>query len=95
MKNSCDKSQCTSFIVSAGISGQEDCLFLDVTAPSGTKPGDKKPVMVFIHGGGFTMGSRSIYIGAGLASHGDVIVASINYRLGLLGLLFDENGGLS
>ena len=78
--------------VTEGITGQEDCLFLDVTVPTGTKLGDKKPVMVFIHGGGYSIGSRSIYIGAGLATHGDIIMVSINYRLGLLGLLFDEFG---
>ena len=74
-----------------GVIGDEDCLYLDVTVPSNTRPGDKKPVMVFIHGGGFSIGSRSIYICGGLATTGDFIVVSINYRLGLLGLMFDES----
>ena len=75
-----------------GVIGDEDCLYLDVTVPSNTRPGDNKSVMVFIHGGGFSIGSRSIYIGGGLATTGDVVVVSINYRLGLLGLMFDESG---
>lgn len=61
----------------------EDCLFLNVWRPSraGTYP-----VMVFIHGGGFTYGAAGVplYDGAGLAARGAVIV-TINYRLGRLG----------
>ena len=61
----------------------EDCLFLNVWRPA--KPG-KYPVMVFIHGGGFTYGAAGVplYDGAGLAARGAVIV-TINYRLGRLG----------
>lgn len=61
----------------------EDCLFLNVWRP--TKPG-KYPVMVFLHGGGFTYGAAGVplYDGAALAKRGAVIV-TINYRLGRLG----------
>ncbi len=61
----------------------EDCLFLNVWQP--TKPGTY-PVMVFIHGGGFTYGAAGVplYDGAALARRGAVIV-TINYRLGRLG----------
>ena len=65
----------------------EDCLYLNVFAPAGGAA--KKPVLVWIHGGGFVIGSGSqeIYGGARLAKRGDVVVVTINYRLGALGFL--------
>lgn len=61
----------------------EDCLFLNVWRPA--KAG-RYPVMVFLHGGGFTYGAAGVplYDGAKLAARGAVVV-TINYRLGLLG----------
>ncbi len=53
--------------------------------PSSVKPDDKLAVMVFIHGGGFTLGSSTAYPGGVLAAFNDVIVVTINYRLGVLG----------
>ena len=78
----------------AGISaiGDEDCLFLDVTVPGGVNASNKKPVMVFIHGGAYVTGSQDIYVGAPLAKHGDVIVVAMNYRLNFLGFLSDGPG---
>ncbi|XP_028814014.1 fatty acyl-CoA hydrolase precursor, medium chain [Denticeps clupeoides] len=63
----------------------EDCLYLNVYSPS--KPGEdsKLPVMVWIHGGGLSLGSASMYDGSALAAFGDVVVVLIQYRLGLLG----------
>lgn len=65
----------------------EDCLFLNVWTPA-TSPSDRLPVMVWIHGGGFTTGAGSLalYNGANLASK-EVVVVTINYRLGPLGFL--------
>jgi para-nitrobenzyl esterase len=65
----------------------EDCLYLNVYAPR--EPGRGRPVMVWIHGGGFTGGSaaQAIYDGGRLASRGDVVVVTVNYRLGPLGFL--------
>jgi para-nitrobenzyl esterase len=65
----------------------EDCLTLNVVAPKKT-PETPLPVMVFIHGGGYFMGSSAtpIYDGAALARSGCVYV-SVNYRLGALGCL--------
>lgn len=65
----------------------EDCLFLNVFTP-GVDDG-QRPVMVWIHGGAFVMGSGSelVYDGTALASRGDVVVVTINYRLGALGYL--------
>ncbi|VEG55973.1 type B carboxylesterase [Mycolicibacterium aurum] len=69
----------------------EDCLTLNVVAPAeaGENPAaDGLPVMVFIHGGGYMLGSSAtpIYDGASLARKGCVYV-SVNYRLGALGCL--------
>ena len=66
----------------------EDCLYLNIWAPSGAKAGDKLPVVVWIYGGAFNVGSASsaIYSGAPLASKGVIYVAA-NYRLGLFGFL--------
>lgn len=64
----------------------EDCLFLNVW--SGARAGEKRPVMVWIHGGALTRGSGSnrVYDGTNLARKGIVLV-TINYRLGPLGYL--------
>jgi para-nitrobenzyl esterase len=65
----------------------EDCLYLNVWTP--TADAARRPVMVWLHGGSFTTGSGSqpIYHGARLARRGDVVVVTINYRLGALGYL--------
>ena len=65
----------------------EDCLFLNVWAPA-VQSNEKLPVYVFIHGGGFSMGSGSqpLYEGTSLAKSG-VVVVTLNYRLGTLGFL--------
>ncbi len=65
----------------------EDCLFLNVWTP-GLDDG-RRPVMVWIHGGAFTMGSGTEinYRNPGLASRGDIVLVTINYRLGMLGFL--------
>lgn len=65
----------------------EDCLFLNVFVPSSTKPNDTKAVMVWIHGGGFQYGSSNIYRGGVLAAFNDVIIVTLNYRLGVLGFI--------
>lgn len=74
-----------------GIFGQpvgkldEDCLYLNIVTPS--VEGAHRPVLFWIHGGGFTQGSANGYDGSVLATQGDVVVVTINYRLGLLGFL--------
>ncbi|WP_219462586.1 carboxylesterase/lipase family protein [Nonomuraea rhizosphaerae] len=64
-------------------SDKEDCLYLDVTVPD--KGGASKPVMVWLHGGGFTAGAGSAYDPRRLAVTGDVIVVTVEFRLGTLG----------
>ena len=61
----------------------EDCLYLNVWTPANAKEGAKLPVMVWIHGGGFTGGNGNTS-GVGFAQQG-VILVSMNYRLGRLG----------
>ena len=65
----------------------QDCLTLNVWTPAAD--GGRRPVMVWIHGGAFVMGTGAtfLYHGARLARRGDVVVVTINYRLGALGFL--------
>lgn len=65
----------------------EDCLYLNIWTAA-ERPGENRPVFVYIHGGGFTEGSGSVavYDGEGLAKKGLVMV-TINYRLGPFGFL--------
>jgi para-nitrobenzyl esterase len=65
----------------------EDCLTLNVWTPKADGRG--RPVMVWIHGGAFAIGSgsQSVYDGTALAQRGDAVVVTINYRLGPLGFL--------
>lgn len=69
-------------------SSNEDCLFLNVTVPhdeASMNFWQRKPVMVFFHGGGFTGGSGDVYNADDLAKENDVVVVTVNYRLGALG----------
>ena len=89
----------------AGDVRSEDCLTLNIWTreipenPTST-PGRGRPVMVWIHGGGFTSGSGSVFLYRGdhLVRNGDVVVVTINYRLGALGFLghraLDDPDGL-
>ncbi|BBX16481.1 carboxylesterase [Mycolicibacterium duvalii] len=67
----------------------EDFLTLNVWAPPGTAAGADKPVMVWVHGGAYVLGAASqpLYHGRRLAVDGDVVVVTVNYRLGALGFL--------
>ncbi|KAF1997353.1 acetylcholinesterase precursor [Amniculicola lignicola CBS 123094] len=80
-------SQCAQ-----GSSGSEDCLFLNIQTPHIPKAGSKKnlrPVLFWIHGGGFTGGNGAdgLSDGGNLASREDLVVVTINYRLSTLGFL--------
>ena len=70
----------------------EDCLTVDVWTPA--RPGDRTPVVVWICGGAFLTGGSTIetYDGARLAAEHDVVVVSVNYRMGALGFLWLEGG---
>jgi len=64
----------------------EDCLYLNVFTPSTS---GKRPVMVWIHGGGNVVGagSQRLYDGSELVRRGDVVIVTLNYRLGIFGFL--------
>ncbi|MFJ3727245.1 carboxylesterase/lipase family protein [Streptomyces sp. NPDC090045] len=71
----------------------EDCLTLNVWTPAADA--GKRPVLVWIHGGGFISGSGSLpnYSGETFARNGDIVAVTLNYRLGPLGYLyFGEDG---
>jgi len=84
----CPQSAIPLEALTGGISTEhsEDCLYLNVWTPA--CDGTRRPVMVWIHGGGFVIGagSQAIYSGARLAER-DVVVVTINYRLGAFGFL--------
>ncbi len=71
----------------------EDCLFVNVWTPGIDETA--RPVMVWIYGGAFTLGSGSepMYSGANLSRRGDVVVVTINYRLGVMGFLDEPTLG--
>ncbi|MCO1574369.1 carboxylesterase family protein [Crossiella sp. SN42] len=75
-------------ICAQGVPGQkplsvnEDCLYLNVTTP--TTPGPH-PVLVWLHGGAFTLGGGSYYDPARMVASGRVVVVTVNYRLGVFG----------
>jgi para-nitrobenzyl esterase len=67
----------------------EDCLYLNVFAPlssPGRGHGHGRPVMVWIYGGGFSAGESDDYDGSKLATQGNVVVVTVNYRIGVLGI---------
>lgn len=80
-----NRAECIAY--GGGDPGQpdEDCLYLNVWTPD-IQPQEKLPVMVWIHGGGYRLGSGSLapYHGAALAARG-VVMVTLNYRLGHLG----------
>jgi para-nitrobenzyl esterase len=69
-------------------SQDEDCLVLNVWTPA-AGAGGRRPVMVWLHGGSFTMGSGSLswYDGARLCRQGDVVIVTVNHRLNVFGFL--------
>lgn len=85
----------------------DDCLSLNIWCSSDTRPGDAKPVLVWVHGGAYVLGSsaQTPYDGTVLAAGGEAIIVTVNYRLGAFGFLdlsgfatdgaaFDTNIGL-
>ena len=66
----------------------EDCLFLNVHTPA-LRDGGRRPILFYIHGGGYTTGSGShpLYDGVNLCRRGDVVVVTVNHRLNAFGYL--------
>lgn len=75
----------TSQAVAGLASENEDCLYLNVTTPDSASPGHPKPVLVWIHGGTGVNGAGSVFDAHRLAVGGDVVVVTINYRMGIFG----------
>jgi para-nitrobenzyl esterase len=75
-----------SIFMIANVPDREDCLVLDVYTP-GLRDGVKRPVMVWLHGGGFAQGgaSTAVYGGGNLAKRGDAVVVGVNHRLNVFG----------
>ena len=74
------------------VNGQEDCLTVNVQRPAGTSTNAKLPVLVWIFGGGFELGSSSMYDASGLIANGvsqgkPFVFVGINYRVGGFGFL--------
>lgn len=71
--------------------GDEDCLYLNVWRPR-ARAGEKRPVMVWIHGGANVQGSSSValYEGSRLSSRGDVLLVTLQYRLSFWGYVYHE-----
>jgi para-nitrobenzyl esterase len=71
-----------------GASENEDCLYLNITRPAAAaRDGKPRPVFVWIHGGVFVGGSSTLYPLEELARTGDLVVVSLNYRLGAFGFM--------
>ncbi|KAL4226755.1 hypothetical protein ACF0H5_014735 [Mactra antiquata] len=83
-------SVCTQINSVGKVSGSEDCLYLNIYIPYGIDKYDTRAVMIWIHGGAFHTGSGNIDA-SNLALAGNVIVVTINYRLGLFGFLSTED----
>ena len=81
-------SQCPQPLSQFGEQGtDEDCLYLNVQVPATATPTSNLPVMVWIHGGAFITGEGWDYNATALVQAGNVMVVTINYRLGLLGFM--------
>lgn len=80
------RSPCPQVVRFAQTDGSEDedCLYLNIAAPVAEHNG-ARPVLVWVHGGAYVGGSADIYPLRDLALRGDLVVVSINYRLGVLG----------
>ncbi|MEM6486636.1 MAG: carboxylesterase family protein [Pseudomonadota bacterium] len=65
--------------------GDEDCLSINVFAPGNLPSSSKLPVMVFVHGGGNTIGSSASYDATQFAQEQGIVIVTFNYRLGVLG----------
>ena len=106
-RSACPQPRLPNFPLDLGAPQDEDCLSLNIWTSSDTGPGAAKPVMVWLHGGAYVLGagSQALYNGRRLAGGGEVVVVTVNYRLGALGFLdlssfstsargFDSNVGL-
>jgi para-nitrobenzyl esterase len=79
---------CIQSRVTAGLPlPSEDCLYVNIYRPAGSSSRKRMPVLLYIHGGGFGAGTGSTIDGTPLAATQDMVVVTLNYRLGVLGWL--------
>jgi len=86
---------CPQLADDGAVVGEEDCLQLNLWRPAARDPGERLPVLVFIHGGGHVQGSATVQAGPGeilydgseLARRGHVVAVTVQYRLGALGFV--------
>ncbi|KAM4065907.1 carboxylesterase family protein [Hirsutella rhossiliensis] len=83
---------CPQMFVSSELNGQEDCLTVDVARPEGTKAGDKLPVLFWIYGGGFELGSTNSYDATSLLATArknkqPFVYVAVNYRVAGFGFM--------
>jgi len=84
--DACPQSESTT-----PISQSEDCLFLNVWSPTSVTATSKLPVFLWIHGGALTFGTGATYNPSTMVNDGQIIVVTINYRLGALGFLCEPS----
>lgn len=77
------------------VAQEESCQYLSLTVPADVRPGERLPVMLWIHGGSYRDGGCDQYGRMPLVSEGRVIVVGANYRLGVLGFVRDHAGNLA
>ncbi|XP_017917494.1 PREDICTED: liver carboxylesterase isoform X3 [Capra hircus] len=70
---------------SISLTFSEDCLYLNIYTPADLTKRSRLPVMVWIHGGGLMVGGASTFEGLALSAHENVVVVTIQYRLGIWG----------
>jgi para-nitrobenzyl esterase len=80
---------CPQAASTAPLPQSEDCLFLNVFVPATAKPHSKLPVFLWIHGGALVTGTGADYDPSVMVAENDIIVVTINYRLGALGWLVE------
>lgn len=85
----CPQPASRSIVFAPGTRFDEDCLSLNVWAASTVGAGDALPVVVWVHGGGFMLGagSQPHFHGGALAGSGEIVLVTLNYRLGPFGFL--------
>lgn len=89
VSTACPQLKIPAFVMD-DVTFTEDCLHLNVWVPERARREDsKRAVLVWVHGGGFTFGGANYanYTGAVIAALADVVVVSMNYRLGILGFM--------
>ncbi|MBJ7329376.1 MAG: carboxylesterase/lipase family protein [Solirubrobacteraceae bacterium] len=92
----CPQPANRGIVFAANTRQDEDCLSLNVWASPTIQPGDARPVVVWVHGGGFALGagSQPHFHGGAFAGGGEIVLVTLNYRLGAFGFLDLSSAGV-